>query len=94
MTPTTFESWKTFFRLEPLRWAVVALTSSAVICVELLNTALEHLTDHLHPQEHQRIKLVKDSAAAAVLMAVVGALAVAAAMVVHVCTRAEVPQSN
>jgi|SRR5579863_6999178 len=75
------------FHVEASWWALVALTSSAVIAVELLNTAVEHLVDHLHPQAHPRIRVVKDLAAAAVLVAACGALAVAIALFVHVYTR-------
>src|SRR5262245_13738183 len=56
-------------RVEPLWWALVLLTSGMVLTAELFNTALEHLADHLHPQSHPRIRIVKDCAAAAVLIA-------------------------
>jgi len=61
-------------------WALVALISSAVIAAELFNTALEHLADHLHPEQHAQIRAVKDCAAAAVLVLAIGALLVAAAL--------------
>lgn len=75
------------FRLEPVWWAIVALSSSAVISAELFNTALEHLADHLHPENHPQIQIVKDCAAAAVLLAACGALAVAVALVIHLLRR-------
>jgi undecaprenol kinase len=65
----------------PVWWAVAILTVVAVLAAELVNTAVEHLADHLHPDRHPRIKTVKDCAAAAVLVASVGALAVAAVFV-------------
>jgi undecaprenol kinase len=74
-------------RPEPLWWALVALASSAVVAAELFNTALESLADHLHPENHARIRIAKDCAAAAVLMAVLGALTVAAALLVHLLQR-------
>ena len=55
---------------------------SLVIAAELINTALEHLVDHLHPEQHPRIKIVKDCAAAAVLILSIGALWVAAMMII------------
>lgn len=64
-------------------WALVLLASSGVIAAELFNTALEHLADHLHPALHPQIRIVKDCAAAGVLVAVLGALAVAAALAAH-----------
>jgi len=74
-------------RPEPVWWAMIALTSSGVIAAELFNTALECLADHLHPEQHAQIRIMKDCAAAAVLVAATGALAVAAALIVHVLHR-------
>jgi diacylglycerol kinase (ATP) len=70
-------------RPEALWWALVLLASSGVIAAELINTAVEHLADHLHPALHPQIRIVKDCAAAAVLVAVLGALAVGAALALH-----------
>jgi len=74
-------------RPEPAWWALVILASAGVIAAELVNTAIEHLADHLHPEVHPSIRIVKDCAAAAVLVASVAALAVAAAFVVHLVAR-------
>jgi len=71
-----------WLRPQPLWWALGAITVAFVLAAELLNTAIEHLADHLHPELHPRIKLVKDCAAAAVLVASLGAIAVAVAFVV------------
>jgi len=64
-------------------WALVLLASAAVVAAELLNTAIEQLADVLHPQQSPGVRTVKDCAAAAVLIAVLGALGVAAALLVH-----------
>jgi undecaprenol kinase len=63
----------------PVWWALVSLAIAGVLVAELVNTALEALADHLHPDEHPAIKLAKDCAAGAVLVASLAALAVAAA---------------
>ena len=68
-----------WLRPSPGWWALAALASAGVIAAELLNTAIEELADHLHPELHPRIRVVKDCAAAAVLVAVLGALGVALA---------------
>jgi undecaprenol kinase len=60
-------------------WALVLLASAAVLAAELFNTAIEHLADELHPHDSPGIGLVKDMAAAGVLLAVLGALGVAVA---------------
>lgn len=64
-----------------LWWAVMALTIGLVAAVELLNTALEVLADHLHPAHHPAIGLCKDVAAGAVLVASLMALVVGLAFV-------------
>lgn len=71
-----------------LWWALVLMASSAVIAAELFNTAVERLADELHPQDSAGIGQVKDCAAAAVLLAVLGAVAVGAALLVHLLARA------
>jgi undecaprenol kinase len=71
----------------PIWWAAVMLASAGVLAAELLNTAIETLADHLCPEIHPRIRVVKDCAAAAVLVTVVGAVAVAIALAVHLLRR-------
>ena len=76
-----------FVGLEPAWWAIVLLTSALVISAELFNTALEHLADHLHPEIHPQIRIVKDCAAAAVLIASCAAIAVGIALILHLMSR-------
>jgi diacylglycerol kinase (ATP) len=71
----------------PFWWALVMLASAGVLAAEMFNTALEHLVDHLHPEIHPRIGVVKDCAAAGVLIASLGAVAVMVALVVHLLGR-------
>jgi diacylglycerol kinase (ATP) len=51
-------------------WKRVALIGVVlvVLAVELLNTAIEKLCDHLHADHHENIGYVKDLGSAAVLM--------------------------
>jgi undecaprenol kinase len=70
-------------RPAPVWWALTLLAAALVLCAELLNTAIEQLADALHPTDSAQIRLVKDCAAAGVLLAVLGALAVGAALLVH-----------
>jgi diacylglycerol kinase (ATP) len=74
-------------RPEPHWWALVALAIAAVLAAELFNTAVEQLADHLHAERHPAIRIVKDCAAGAVLLASLGALAVAAALAAHLLLR-------
>lgn len=74
-------------RPSALWWALVLLASAVVIAAELLNTAIEGLADGLHPHDHPAIRIAKDCAAAGVLIASLGALAVALALVLHLLAR-------
>jgi len=64
-------------------WALVLLASAAVLAAELFNTAIEQLADELRPHDSPGIRLVKDCAAAGVLVTALGALGVALALAVH-----------
>jgi undecaprenol kinase len=57
-------------------WAIVGLTIAFVLAAELMNSAFEGLVDHLHPERHPEIRVIKDMAAGGVLLASVGALLV------------------
>jgi diacylglycerol kinase len=63
--------------------ALLVLAASTVLGAELLNTAIEHLADELGEQHTAGIRIVKDCAAGAVLIAAAGAVGVAAAFLVH-----------
>ena len=72
-----------YLRPPPLWWGLASLCAAAVIAAELFNTALERLADHLHPELHPQIRIVKDCAAAAVLCTALGTVGVAVAFVVE-----------
>ena len=59
-------------------WKRAVLIGSvlAVIVVELLNTCVEKLSDHVTPEIHPQIKIVKDMGSAAVFFAIVAAVVV------------------
>ncbi len=64
-------------RPAPVWWALIGLMVALVLAAELINTALEHLADRLHPERHPQIGIAKDCAAGAVLLLSVAALWVA-----------------
>jgi undecaprenol kinase len=70
-------------RPEAIWWALLGLSAFGVLAAELLNTAIENLSDGLHPEQSAYIRVAKDCAAAAVLMCTCAALCVGAAFVVH-----------
>lgn len=62
--------------LAPGEWAVLALAISLVLATEMLNTALEILSDVSYQELHPLVGLAKDVAAGAVLMSALGAAVV------------------
>jgi diacylglycerol kinase (ATP) len=67
-------------RPKPIWWALILLVSAAILAAELMNTALEFVTDRLHPEVHPMIARAKDCAAGAVLVLSVAAIGIAAAL--------------
>lgn len=65
-----------FFRISKYDWIAVVLCMALVISLEAVNTALEYLTDLVSPEYHPLAGKVKDVAAAAVLIAAMGAVVV------------------
>ncbi len=66
----------TALRPAPEWWAISGLAVALVLSAELMNSSLEALIDHLHPQTHPGIRRAKDIAAGSVLVAGVAALGV------------------
>ena len=67
-----------YYKLARLEWALLALAVAGVWTAELLNTAIETLTDLASPSFHPLAGRAKDVAAGAVLLAALGALVVGA----------------
>jgi diacylglycerol kinase len=57
-------------------WMILILTISFVFVTEIINTAIEKTMDFISTEKHPQIKLVKDLAAAAVLLSAVAALSI------------------
>lgn len=67
-------AWAAGFGAVPL--GVLAATIGLVLAAELLNTAIEMLTDLLHPDDGSRAAAIKDISAAGVLITTMCAAAV------------------
>ncbi|WP_310396514.1 diacylglycerol kinase family protein [Hymenobacter sp.] len=67
-----------YYGISRLEWALVALAVAGVWTAELVNTAIEALTDLASPAYHPLAGRAKDVAAGAVLLAALGALVVGA----------------
>ena len=74
-------------RPAPLWWALVILSSAGVLAAEMFNTAVEHLADYLQPEQHPEIRIVKDCAAAGVLLMALGASGVALVLLIDLMHR-------
>lgn len=65
-----------FFRVTAVEWSILVLCIGLVIAAEVFNSAIERLADVAQPHHDERIRLVKDMAAGAVLVLAVGAAVV------------------
>lgn len=66
-----------YFKIAAGEWGIIVLSICSVIAMELINTAIEQLCNHVTAEQHPVIKKVKDIAAAAVLITAVGSFMVA-----------------
>lgn len=66
------------FDLSSVEACIIVLCIVLVLSMEALNSALEYLADRVHPQQDELIGKCKDIAAAAVLIAAIGAAIVGA----------------
>ena len=63
-----------FFNLNKGEWIAIILATGFVWVTELLNTAIERLSDLISEDFHPGVKFIKDVSAAAVLVAAIVAL--------------------
>jgi diacylglycerol kinase len=69
-------------RITPLKWIMVLVVSGMVLSAECFNSAIEYLSDEVSPEFNDRIKKVKDIAAAGVLITAI--IAVATGLIIFV----------
>ncbi len=58
-----------FFGISPAEWCIVLLVSALVLCLEIINTAMEMTVDIISPEFREKAGMIKDLSAAAVLLA-------------------------
>lgn len=78
-----------FLEINIIEWAVLVFCMGLVLITELLNTAIEYCCNFMEPNHNQKIKEIKDIAAAAVLLsalcaALVGLLIFIPKIIFHV----------
>jgi len=59
------------FHISLTEWMIMLVCIALVLALEMMNSVIEKLTDHLHPTRHDQVKWVKDVAAGAVLWAAI-----------------------
>ncbi|MFA4941748.1 MAG: diacylglycerol kinase family protein [Patescibacteria group bacterium] len=65
-----------YFKIENWEWAILVLVIGLVILTEIINSAVERITDVLKPRLDSYVKEIKDIMAAAVMLASVIAVIV------------------
>lgn len=56
-------------KISNTEWLIICILIALVLSLEIINSAIENLCDHVTPQLNDTIKKIKDLAAAAVLVA-------------------------
>lgn len=68
--------WAWILKIPTWDFALLLIVIALVLCAELLNTAIEAVIDLVSPEWHPLAKVAKDTAAGAVLVSAVFAVAV------------------
>lgn len=66
-----------YYQISSTEWAIIVLTISIGLAIELLNTSIEFTVDLLKQEYDLLAKFAKDTSAAAMLMYAIGSLFVA-----------------
>lgn len=61
-------------RISSTEWIAVVFASGFVVVMEIVNSAIENISDFISPEKHEMIKKIKDLSAAAVLIAALTAV--------------------
>jgi len=62
------------FHLSELEWIAIVFAIGFVMAFEIINTSVETIADFISPEKHEKIKIIKDLAAAGVLISAISAL--------------------
>jgi len=63
-----------YFQISILEWLAIILSIGFVITLEIINSAIENISDFISPEKHNSIKKIKDLSAAGVLISALTAL--------------------
>jgi diacylglycerol kinase len=65
-----------YYKLSGNEWLAIVIVIGSVFMAEIINTAIENLSDFVSPEKSEQIKRIKDLSAAAVLMSAFAAIIV------------------
>lgn len=63
-----------FFGISSTEWMIISINIAVVTGFEMLNTSVEKICNLVHPQHHPFVKIIKDVAAGAVMLAAIAAV--------------------
>lgn len=64
------------FHISTVEWIIICFAIGLVISMEIINSAIENLSDFVSPEYHKLIKKVKDISAAAVLVCTISSVVI------------------
>ena len=56
------------FELRRVEWCIILMFGAMMLAVETLNSVIEKLCDFIQPEQHLKIKWIKDTSASAALI--------------------------
>lgn len=74
-------------KVNATEWQTVLLCVALVLCLEMMNTAIETLCNVVQEETHPKIKIVKDVAAGAVLLSCIISVIVAGFIFLPKCIK-------
>ena len=66
-----------YLKFNTTEFAVLVLTIFLVLVLEFINTVIEKLSDMVHPEQSEKIRVIKDISAGVVLLGAVASLVIA-----------------
>ena len=58
-------------KISAIEWVAVIMVIGLVFITEIINTSIENIADFISPERHAKIKVIKDLAAAAVIISAI-----------------------
>ena len=65
-----------YLKFSLIEFAVLILTIFLVLVLEFINTAIEKLSDIVHPEQSEKIRVIKDISAGVVLLGAIASVAI------------------